>query len=381
LDLSEERTAEEAASPESVPEKDEKRGDPTDDTRELLRVGAGVTALVVIFSAVAFTGVLGRTWRNHLWFTLFAFFLVLIALAVWTVGPKLGPAPTAPAGRWRRLAAIPGRMRSKGWAVVAYAIGVGIGVAVVGFTYSDREKPTITAEVQPGLALKATVRVAGLSSNQKLAVDVKGYRREDDSSKWEGFTIYEAAFGPDASGEVEHPIRLGIAPGTYDLVGIRAGVGDKLQECPPDTVKTPLPGRGGEDTGKAALSTGCLFLALPRQAPFPRVTLQSAKAAGRRREVIARVLAENTPHRVFIYLIGLPGRRQLTSGLFMPDPQGSLEVELRVNVPRAVRRVCAIARWHQSGFDKNRLSTPYCPPHTNKRTSWVNLSLPPARAN
>jgi hypothetical protein len=453
----------------AVPEEGKQKngGEPADQAlRELAPVATVVTTLAGIFAAIAFTGVLARTWRNQLELTLASFGLVLLAGLVLTVGrshrtqktrdrgreQKLAPTsqshdahatPPQPNGDrqieartslpllallmglvWmisrsraerdrprratkrtadqspaehepskrpeRHTAVHPNRSRNRGrrsgfltvlrtpeaWAGLLFAAGILVGIVAVGLTYGESEKPTITAELEPGLVLKANVHVAGLSSNQKLAVRVSGFRRKTpqppQGSPWEGFTLYDAAFGPNVDGVVEHPIHFAIAPGTYELVGIRARVGDTYEDCSPNPIRTATSeSQAGEKKHKMTKKTGCLLLALPRFEPFPRLTAKFTHQT-KRTVLHLHVVSDNTPHRVGLFVISTR-QRPLAETLLMPDLAGRLDESLDFEIPKSVQDVCAIARWYRPGERSLPPRTPRCPPRTMLDTSWVTL--------
>jgi hypothetical protein len=324
-----------------------------DATPGLAQIAAAATTLAGVFAAVAFTGVLARTWRNELEWTLAAFALVLVAAVLWALS------------------------RRKGWAFVLFAIGVIVGIFAVGKTYSESEKPAITASVDENLVLDGVVRVAGLSSDKQLAAEVQGFRRKPEADSaddgWEAFTIYEASFGPNADGVAEHVIHLRVPPGTYELVRIRARVGDTYARCPLDAVRVPGPAAEAEAETRRTLRTGCFVLALPRLAPFPRVRARRIRRGGED-TLAVRVLSENTPHRVLVGIVVVPGWRPLTRALLMPDPDGKVDERITVRVPRATRTLCAVARWYHP--ESPTASTLRCPPESNDEATWVVLTAP-----
>jgi hypothetical protein len=360
-------------------------------------VAVGVTTLAGVLAAVAFTGVLARTWRNELKWTLGAFALVLLAAATWTAvavsKAKTGPANVTETTETQATVTVPKPSRLdkfRKWlrtsapaigAIALFAGGILLGILAVAFTYGDTEKPTVTAEIEPGLVVKGNVHVAGLSSDEKLAVQVRGFRRKvtqltAGESPWEGFTVYEASFGPNADGVVEHPIHIALAPGTYELVTVRANVGDEYDLCPPYDVRTPTEDVSESEDWKRriALKTGCLLLTLPRLDLVPRIRADWKRSGGQSTLAVL-VRSGNAPHRVIVHVVAFPQRR-LATALLMPDATGGIDEAMKFGVPKGVKRVCAIAQWYPTSEVETGLEPqiPPCPPRGASDTSWVLIT-------
>jgi hypothetical protein len=326
-------------------------------SEDLKQVAGGLVVLSGFIAAVAVTGTLARAPRNHPWGFAIGVVLVLVAGALWL------------------LASLSARNRLKWLAVAGVVIGVALVTVAIVRTYGESEKPAIRAEIAADGLLSATVTAGQLSSKKSVAVRVEGLDRKNEKNQeeWIAHNLYEARLGPNSDGVVEHEIKLPLAPGTYELVRVRATIGDDYAVCPPDRVEDSQP-------TAVQLGTGCLVLTLPRLAPAPRVSAKWLSPGGPRSVVHITVRSENTPHRVAVRVLASGRSGPLAAALLFPNAAGIVDETIEVSVQKRYRLICVLARWQPLQEKTLRWS---CPPSyrpdqlkENADLSWVVLSRP-----
>jgi hypothetical protein len=316
-------------------------------TGDFAKIGAGITLLGGLLTTLVWTGVLERVGRDESLLVSLAFAAVIVAGGLWFLRDHLSNA-TVKSGL------------ATGCAVLLVAALIAAVFAVLG-TYSHSEKPAISAEVSEQLLLTATVKTAGLKSNETVGVRVEGLRRDGAGG---GVMLYEAALGPDPSGVVEHSIRLPLAAGLYELVRMRATTDDDYAQCPGDRIDDEQP-------RKRQLGTGCLVLTLPRLASSPRVfgewTDLNAQPA-----ISATVRADNVATPIQLRVVAGSDARDVGGAQISPEANGSIDTTLQIPINTDVKRVCAIARWRGN----NLPAAESCPPEQDASMSYVLLTRP-----
>lgn len=328
---------------------------------ELLQAAAGATTLLTVLGGLAVTGALERLQRNDPNVMTMALTCVIVAGTLWVFASI----------------ARSGSPHEKTFKVVGagfLAAGLVVGAIGVVHTHSTSERPSIGVSLKEGMRIDGTIKVAGLTSDERLRVIVDGLvgaDHDDDGAPraWKPYRIYNITVGPDADGVARLPLNVPVAPGTYDAAAVRAWTGDEFTACEYDE------NLGASATGRRKLETGCLLFVLPRRAPTPQIG--AVWELTKRRPVLAvRVSSENAPHRASLYVLAISGNRRLVLGqsLLMPDASGRIDAVVRASVPPGVRRVCAVARW----FAPTRRLVPGCPPTHRRRTAVVSLRVPQA---
>jgi hypothetical protein len=140
------------------------------------------------------------------------------------------------------------------FAVASVVIVLGIGgiLWAAGRSAGLREEPSISAGfgLDPALHLAATVRASGLQADERVNVQVSGFR--PDATKEQ---IYVSVTGPDRTGAIELPISIPLTPGYFDHVQIAVWhVGATEPNCT-------------EAESGAASGVACARLALARPVP------------------------------------------------------------------------------------------------------------------
>jgi hypothetical protein len=322
----------------------------------LATVTAGVSVLSGALGAAVLTGVLERAPRNHPELMGAAFVAAAAAGLLWTVAAI---APGTPQGTLKVLAAL------------ALTGSVALALIVVVMSYSENEKPSISADVNGDGTLTGSVKISGLKSDEAVGIRVEGLQESKKSpSGWAARILYEAALGPNASGTVDHPIRLAIAPGFYELIRVRATSADDYAVCPPDRIdpNEPL---------KRRIGTGCLVLTLAPLPAAPRVSAAWVNSTDDSKlGVKATVQADNTPHRVAVDVIANADGASLARALLLPDSKGKLDSTVEVPVTATTRSVCIVARWVGGDLRAGpRIGgKAQCPPPYSPDSSWVILS-------
>jgi hypothetical protein len=182
---------------------------------------AGVTALAAAFAALATaTGVFDQMQRNEpgvsaLIFCLAAAAGVLIVLAGIATNQKLEGVLV-----WIGLG--------------CFAVAAVLGLIFLVLTRSDHPPPAIKVQVKsdPELAITGTISAEQLTSSKSLKVNVFGVRPTKDPN---GFgstqSLFKARLGSDASGSVELPISVPIAPKLYRWATVLAWIDEKPGLC------------------------------------------------------------------------------------------------------------------------------------------------------
>ena len=329
----------------------------------LFAIGGAVGSLAAVLAALVFTGTLERLPRNHPWMATFGFALVVVAAGLWTFA-FLDATPQEEA-KGKHL---------KRWGIFFFVVGILLVVAAVFWTYSQDEQPAISGQFDTEKGLVVEVTVGRLASDDFVTVSVHGLRR-DPEGFWEAFRLYSAAVGPDAAGDVDHEFTLPIAPGTYEILRVRATTSDDRTLCAPierqDDDQTLVdPDSLSEVRG--APKTGCLMLTLPRFARVPRLDVALTSDGD---QIDVGVQADNAPYRALLQLSTRDGgkRSLVARELLMPDAKGTLDFERVFDVPTGARRICTLASWYQSGEAIPPLA---CPRKTDNETVWSLVQVP-----
>jgi len=317
------------------------------DWRDLAKVGASLTAFIGAISALAVTGLLGRTERDHGDLFLAAVACVLVAAVFWVSAAIFTPGAALEKEQprrfrrlrltWRSLRrGLQNQKRLQFVGLLFLAAGFVCGfIAVLGTQHSP-DRPTITAEVQ-GDKLVATVTAAGLNSNDRVIVWVDGLRIDNapDYHVIKSQHLYFASVGADGDGNVNESVKLNVGSGRWDAVGIRAFAGDK-SECQTDTsldlVETAGP--------------GCVIVPLLPVPRRPQLTTRWARD-GDLRALTAVARATNMGgHMIALRIQGRlrRGRITLARASAEPSPAGDGTISLHVDIPKSVHSVCVEGR-------------------------------------
>lgn len=317
------------------------------DWRDLAKVGASLTAFIGVVSALAVTGLLGRTERDHGDLFLGAVACVLVAAVFWVSAAIFTPAAVpereqpSPFQRltpwWRSLTRVlKNQKRLQFVGLLFLAGGFVCGFIAVLRTQHSPDRPTITAEVQ-GNKLVATVTAAGLNSNDRVIVWVDGLRIENvpDYHVIKSQHLYFASVGADGDGNVDESVKLNVGSGRWDAVGIRAFAGDK-SECQTDTNLDLV-----EEAGP-----GCVIVPLSPVPRRPQLATRWGKD-GDLRALTAVARATNMGgHMISLRIQGQLHRGRITLGRASaePSPAGNGTISLHVDIPKSVNSVCVEGR-------------------------------------
>ena len=334
--------------------------------KTLLALGSAVTGFAAVLGSLVFTGLLARFPRNHPHEARWSFALVVIAAGLWTA---------ASLSTWAKKTSRRENVLLLGIAV--FMTGLIVAVWAIFGTYSEDEKPSVSMRFENNNDVVAEVTARGLASHEQIGVKLLGLRRNADFERgWEPFTLYDATFGPDTDGTVQHSIKVPIAPGTYELVEIRASTdaADTYTSClEKEKVRFSRLARelGLQSPQTGGPKRGCLVFTLPRIARVPELDARLRDGAN---ALDVDVAAENAAYRAALQVATRSegGWRLLSRELLMPDRNGAIAFQREWQVPAATRRVCVLTTWYRSGETWPPLK---CPRRTDNETAWALLRI------
>jgi hypothetical protein len=214
---------------------------------EKLTAGLSVLAAAVAITA-AYTGGLARVSLNEGDSLQAAVALIVASIALafvsWAVAEK--------SSWWWGLA---------GAALLAWIVGIGIGLAAVYRASDLYDRPQVSASYD-GQTLEFTAEIDLLRADKYMTVTVTGYPArlpavpENASGEIRGSQLYSAATGPSPEGTAQLEGKVPVDPKAYAQVEIRAYAGADDPQClrkPPAGVPPPaqqLP--PGQDAADAA---------------------------------------------------------------------------------------------------------------------------------
>jgi hypothetical protein len=141
--------------------------------------------------------------------------------------------------------------------VVFFAAGLIVAIALASIVPTTKEQPTVTAKLTrsaEGLSLEATVKAAGLRSDEVFRVVVDGISGADLER------LYTAEMGPDPAGKIDVILQIPLPPaGRFAQLGIAGGLGDQRDKCFEEEVDVPN-------------ESGCVVLSFPQEEPSPATT-------------------------------------------------------------------------------------------------------------
>jgi hypothetical protein len=224
-------------------------------------LGAGDTATLV-----------SRMVRNHPWLSALGFSGVELSIVL-AVG-----AIAAHAWGDRRVAR---------WlmpvGVVLLVLGLCVLTVPALLIHSTHEVPRVSARLKIDTirTLEADIKATGVAADDRVAVQVDALRWDEDDHDRGHWTavlpihLYNAAFGPDAKGEVDVSLEVPAPPGDYSHFGIKTVVehASRLKE-------TETAPRRVEPCD--AKSTSCTFVFVPKPTRQPQLfaALEPAGASG-----------------------------------------------------------------------------------------------------
>jgi hypothetical protein len=293
---------------------------------------ASITGIGTIISALGVSGsVVGRMVRNHPLLSGLAYGVALLAV----------------------LAGVFGLYRSvekqRLWfnaGLILFAIAGLFALFAALAVWGDHTSPQIWAAAKPsthGGSVDLTVKSSGLRNEQRLTVDIWPLESTSASALSEtnsttgagpqlGYStgvspIYQSVTGPDANGNVNFSTSAHLPPDHPSRVVVEASTDEtELDDCFENE------------------KTGCVFLELGSPAR-PQL---SASVAHHDREATLklRTYASGIAERTLFFKVfaSRPGHRSaLADGDLAPDSEGELDQTTGVAIPRAARRVCALA--------------------------------------
>jgi hypothetical protein len=223
---------------------------------------------------------------------------------------------------------------------------------------TDHPKPTVAiTRLQEG-ELEATVKLTNVKTDETVRVRV-----EPLAAKGETYhlattkalrSIYEAAFGPDASGNVDQTIAVQLPNIAFTHVGVRAWVGQEGEDC----------------YSEASKSTGCVTREVVFRHERPQLTASWDFADSQPRLVI-HVSGQGLRRTGYGYLRVRPAGDgdDIASWAIAANLSGSFERTLQIRIPPNVRAVCVQA-------SMIGLPDETCGELATEEMSWVTLAVP-----
>lgn len=326
-----------------VPEQAKPHLEPPNKRAGYLLGGLGtVTALVTVLGVQS--DELADIWRNQPTLSYIAITLVLVgvalgAIAGWVIGGDEG-----------------GEQHRERVVLLCGNAALGAGLIVIAWSVianaASSPTPTVTAVAQQkngSTTLKAVVEDDKLSSGQgvQLRVDpLYEVEREGGEVGYRvGRPIYSATFGPDTHGSVHRSIRVGIPPGRFEDIGIRASDG--------------LSANCYEEGSR----TGCVVVHVPSRADPPRFAL-----GWKHGKLRVHLKAFDVPSGVVQFLArSLSPQRLLARADIAVNLSDDVNRTIVLPV-RGARKVCIIASENTKKL--------HCPPNKRSRSGWAVLRVP-----
>jgi hypothetical protein len=262
--------------------------------KDLLAIGAAVTALVTTVSALAVTGALQEMQRDQAGYLILAAALVLLAAVLWAVAALYKPPaisakvvheveklarendPDKIAAERAELAEAWGktsiykRLRiatlAPATAYVLFAGGIAAGLWGMVRTQGERERPQIAAAYNvKERVFSGTASTHNLGTEQRLMTQVTALKRTAEPGKYEVEKKFVALSGPDSSGNVVQAFRYKLPSDGYAAVVVAATTGDRT-DCLNDVgsgavIAEPTPQR--LDKTAQSKQPGCAVFYLP----------------------------------------------------------------------------------------------------------------------
>jgi hypothetical protein len=300
---------------------------------------SGLTLLTLLFTTLGIQGSeLSDLWRNQEILSIVAVTLVLAAI---TLGALAGWVLNGQARQARALL----------WGNILLGLGLIVIAWSVVINASSSPSPTVSAAAQRtkrSTYLKAVVEDDKLTSGESVQVKVQPLFEEEDDEQLHyraGRAIYEAIFGPGSDGSVHRVIRVGIPPGSFPDIGVRASTSNPSSDC--------------FDT---EARNGCVIVRVPPHSDPPELSY-----GWKRNSLRVHVTAFDVPTGEIQFLVvGRKPKRTLLHTEISADL--SDDVRRTFSVPVAgVKAVCVIASAH-----KGKLG---CPPRGNQ-PGWALLRVP-----
>lgn len=311
-------------------------------TQENKRAGwllSGLTLLTLLFTTLGIQGSeLSDLWRNQEILSIVAVTLVLAAV---TMGALAGWVLSGE-DRQHRLLLCGNVCLGLGLIVIAWSVV---------FNASSSPSPTVSAAAQRSKRstyLKAVVEDDKLTSGESVQVKVQPLFEEEDDEHLHyraGRAIYEAIFGPGSDGSVHRVIRVGIPPGLFQDVGVRAFTGSSSSDC--------------FDT---EARNGCVIVRVPPHSDPPELSY-----GWKRDRLRVHVTAFDVPTGEIQFLVvGRKPKRTLLHTEISADL--SDDVRRTFSVPVAgMKAVCVVASARNGKLG--------CPPRGNP-SGWALLRVP-----
>jgi hypothetical protein len=294
--------------------------------RDLAKIAAAGTAVIVLLSALAVTGVLGQAQREHPSLFIVALGLVLGAAALWVLAAVVtnGSATT-----W---AAYTGAI-AQAVGIAMFLAGTLCGVTALVFTQHNPNRPSISASLDND-TLTATVKAGGLDAHDRVGVFVDGLTQTGETITATR-NLYFASIGANSDGDVELPIKLDVPGGRFDALGVRAFTAGE-SEC---DLK-------GKVVKSKEVGPGCIVLLLPTAPLRPQLAVTWA-GSDAKPKLTATATATNVWQRMLsVQVVGRAGQSvvRLSRSASVATASGDAQAAITVTVPSGFSEICIAAR-------------------------------------
>jgi hypothetical protein len=367
-------------------------------------LGSALTAITTIFAALGAVQLgMDRMLRNHPELVFAAFFFVILAavlggFALTLSSPITGRSPSSAvsssaksAGR-RRVAGhlptvkvflgVPSNLIRLGLLCFAIAGLLAVWAAVV--TPADNEFPSITAGFKVGdrSALTASVKTAGLTSDEDLDIHIFGISRQtrptDTAESMSYITqerLYTTRLGPSPAGLVDMSVELPLSPGRFERMLIKAWVNT-----------APVCEAVAEEIIDKKSEPGCLVVVVPNLAERPQLSATWGKRGSQSETLSVKLTGGDmrVDKSIAVSIVGVMPRRSgpdrtLAQSVLAPNSHGKLDSSLEIPVSERFAEVCVsaiIVTPPDSPEDLKNLVALGCPPRAGKDTVWTTLRVP-----
>lgn len=249
--------------------------------------------------------------------------------------------------------------------VVLFLAGTTLAVIAALLVASDRGKPIVAITKLEERELEVSVKLSNLKTRETLRVRVEPLRvqpRNSGGIRYQPLaslgSLHEAAFGPDAKGNVDQTISVDLPAIDFSHVGVRAWVG-----------------RDDDCYSEASETTSCVTREVVRWQERPQLTATWNLAAEEARLTL-RVSAQGLRRTGYAYLRARPGGGgdELASWALAASTTGSFERTLEIQIPSSVRSVCVET-------SMIRMPAAACKSGGQTEMSWVRLAVPVSQSD
>jgi hypothetical protein len=344
----------------------------------IARPAAALGLLTAALGVLAVAGPLERVQRDHPWFLLGSFAVLLFVGALFAAYSIV---KTKNLRWWERILQI----------AMTALIGLALFGGLAALIYSQREspRPRIEASVktQDGIrVLDAKVKITGVRSDDHVRVVVEGlsWNRDDQGLPAnlgrtpDRVLFYDAWMGADSAGVVDHTINIPLAAllrgENLDELGIRAWVLPSLPDACSDSVRSESCSKA---LGRSCVSlssdraTGCVVVRVPRISTGPQLT--GTWAPGR--TAVIEVKADGVPVETgFVYAWAYRAGRIVGTAQLRPNQQGIVNSTLHFPLIPKAKQTCVVALIRR---EPEAAPPTSCPPTGVDFASWLVLPAPP----